>query len=355
MIKVPGYPAHMTSSATKVALRNRALRSGFASLAALVVATAAAHAEDCIDVQSSSAIPDYKPCASPGYEVDQSELNSIILESPQPKPKKKAAAADDSVPWIATDTNDVPATFTTSDTGVSVKTSLGTVREFNARSASPAVEQPEFGQAPKTDFSMPQAPVTQKTPVDVWTTIDVNGYDGEKDQSTRTGLGADYKLDKTTTVGVSIERGDAHSFNTPGVTQDQKASAYVNYQATPLLSLDARTEWQTGNSEFAASSGADERSAVILAPKINHDFKLDDGAKLSPYVSYQRQFDVSASRKDGVDPTLNASQSAGAGVTYTLPDSYSLSVSADVDNFGVADEAQSLSSKFQLSVPLNTK
>jgi hypothetical protein len=38
-------------------------------------------------------------------------------------------------------------------------------------------------------------------------------------------------------------------------------------------------------------------------------------------------------------------------VTYSKTDSYSLSVSADVDNFGVTDEAQSLSSKFQLSVP----
>ncbi|HML28218.1 MAG TPA: hypothetical protein PKE16_05140, partial [Hyphomicrobium sp.] len=56
--------------------------------------------------------------------------------------------------------------------------------------------------------------------------------------------------------------------------------------------------------------------------------------------------------KDGVDPSFDA-QSAGAGITYTKPDGYSLSVSADVGNFGAADEAQSLSSKFQLSVPLN--
>jgi hypothetical protein len=187
----------------------------------------------------------------------------------------------------------------------------------------------------------------------VWTNIDVNGYDGARDQSTRTGLGADYKVDKATTFGVSIERGDTRAFNTPGVSQDQKASAYVNVQATPLLSLDARTEWQTGNAEFAATSGVAERSAVVLTPKINHDFKMDDGTTLSPYVSYQREFDVSTSHKETVDPSFDATQSAGAGVTYTKPDSYSLSVSADVDNFGVTDEAQSLSSKLQLSVPLN--
>jgi hypothetical protein len=141
--------------------------------------------------------------------------------------------------------------------------------------------------------------------------------------------------------------------NAPGVTEDQKASAYMNLQATPLLSLDARTEWQTGNAEFTANSGVAERGAFVLTPKINHDFKLDNGTTLSPYVSYQREFDVSASRKDAVDPSFDATQSAGAGVTYTIPNSYSLSVSADVDNFGATDEAQSLSSKFQLSVPLN--
>lgn len=328
------------------------MRSGIACVAALFAVTAIAHAEDCIEVQSNSPVPDFSPCLTSEQDIDQSDLNSIILQSPAPKTKKPAPESD-AIPWIATDVNGVPAKFTSSDTGMSVRTSLGTMREYNARSASPAVAQPEFGEAPKTDFAMPQAPVAPKTPLDVWTNIDVNGYDGSRDQSTRTGLGADYKLDNAMTLGVSVERGDTHAFNTPGVTEDQKASAYVNVQATPLLSLGARTEWQTGNADFVASSGVAERSAFVLTPKINHDFKMGDGTTLSPYLSYQREFDVSATRKEAVVPSFDATQSAGAGVTYTKPDSYSLSVSADVDNFGVTDEAQSLSSKLQLSVPLN--
>lgn len=352
MIKVRGYPAVMIFATPKVALRNARLRFGIASIAALVAASAIAHAEDCIEVQSNSAVPDFTPCLTSDQAIDQSDLNSIILQAPAPKPKKPVPESD-AVPWIATDVNDVPAKFTTSDTGMSVKTSLGTVRDYNVRSASPVVAQPEFGDTPKTDFSMPQAPVTGKTPLDVWTNIDVNGYDGARDQSTRTGFGADYKVGKATTFGVSVERGDSHAFNTPGVTEDQKATAYVNVQAMPMLSLDARTEWQTGNAEFEASSGVADRGAFVLAPKINHDFKMDGGTTLSPYLSYQREFDVSTTHKEAVDPSFDATQSAGAGVTYTKPDSYSVSISADVDNFGVTDEAQSLSSKFQLSVPLN--
>lgn len=336
----------MIKHSKKVVPVSRSLCFGLAGLAA-VFASTAAQAEDCIDVESTTPATQFQPCDSFGTELDLSTPEPTQPVAAKPAPKS------DAIPWIATDTNDVPAKFTTSDTGVSVRTSLGTVREYNARSASPTIEQPEFGQPVKPDFTMPGAPITRKTPIDVWTNIDVNGYDGSRDQSTRAGVGADYKFNKMTTFGVSVETGDAHSTNTPGSVEDQKASAYVTLQATPLLSLDARTEWQAGNAEFAETSGAAERGALVLAPKINHDFKMDNGTTLSPYLSYQREFDVSKTHKDGVDQTFDATQSAGAGVTYTKPDAYSLSVSADVDNFGVADEEQSLTSKFKLSVPLN--
>jgi hypothetical protein len=350
MIKVRGYPAHMISYISTATSKLYNMRYGVVSLAALFVASSA-YAEDCVNSQSTSPVADFQPCEDGQPQWEQQDWNSIILESSSGKSKSASTSAD-GIPWIATDATGVPANFSTSDAGVSVRTSLGTVRDYNARSASPSIEQPRFGDAPTTNFDMPKAVIAPKTPLDVWTNLDVNGYDGSRDQSTRAGLGADYKLSKITTFGVSLERGDARSATVSGVTEDQKASAYMNLQATPLLSLDARTEWQTGNAEFAAASGAAERGAFILAPKINRDFKMDNGTTLSPYLSYQREFDLS-SRKDTTVTGFDPAQSAGAGVTYTKPDSYSLSVSADVGNFGSTEEAQSLSSKFQLSVPLN--
>lgn len=326
----------------------RSLRLGCVSLLALVAAAATALADDCPDVQTTSDLTVLQPCDDGyGAELDLSTPTSALSQPAKPAPKS------DGIPWIATDTNDIPATFNTTDTSVSVRTSLGTLRDFNNRSATVTLEQPAFGEAVKPDFALPSAPVERKTPLDVWTNVDVSGYNGSPDQSTRTGLGADYNFNKATKVGISIERGDARNFGTPGVVQDQKASAYVTLQATPLLSLDARTQWQTGNAGFAESTGADARSSFILAPKINHDFKLDDGSKVSPYLSYQREFDFSTPHTGSVDSSFDATQSVGAGVTYTDSSAYSLSVSAGVDNFGVADEAQSLSSKLQLNVPLN--
>ncbi len=324
----------------------RSLRLGFVGLSALVAVTMPALADDdCVDVPSASAIADFQPCSA----ETQLDLNAAILEQNMPA---QTAPSSDAVPWIATNPQDLPAKFNSSDSGVSVRTSLGTVRDYNARTASPAIQQPEFGAPPTTNFDMPKAPVAPKSKVDVWTNLDVNGYEGSRDQSTRAGVGADYKFSKVTTVGVSIERGDARSASVTGTEEDQKASAYLSMQATPLLSFDARTEWQAGNNEFATSTGAAEHGALILAPKINHSFKLDSGTTVSPYLTYQRQFDVSSSRKDGTGAAADVTQSAGAGVTYTKQDAYSLSLSADVDNFGATEDTQSVSSKFQLNVPL---
>ncbi len=334
-------------------LRHRSLRVCVASLAAVLSVTVAAQAaDDCIDVPSASADADVKPCEGQDVQLDLDAAlpdPTVPVKKPAPQPD---SAQSDGVPWIA-ESQDVPATFNSSDTGVSVRTSLSTWRDYNAKLASPTIQQ-EPGVTVSTDkLKLPKGPTVPTTPIDVWSNIDVNGYDGSRDQSTRTGLGADYKISKTTTMGVSLEHGDSHSATTPGVEEDQKASAYVTLQAAPMLSLDARTEWQTGNGEFAASNGAAEKSAFILAPKVEHSFALDSGTTIAPFVTYKRAFDLSAERKEPTDPTLDAA-SAGAGITYSKTDTYSLSVTADVDNFGsaTATEPESLSSKFQLSVPL---
>jgi opacity protein-like surface antigen len=321
------------------ASRPRCLRSGFASLVLSAVLAAPALAQDCTSEPVADGLS-FDPCDTDAATID---WNSGVSVPPG------GGDSRDAVPWIARNTSDVPATLSPSDTGVSVRTSLGTVRDYNARWAAPTIVQPEDGTTVSLDI--PKGASAPKTPWDVWTNVDLEGYNSGTSQSSRTGLGVDYKYNPATTFGVSVERGDARASGTPGSQEDQKASAYVSLQAMPMLSLDARTEWQSGNSEFAAAAGTNERSAVILAPKINHSFTLDNGNTLSPYLTYQREFDVTSGRKEGIDPSFGAERSAGAGVTYSKTDSYSLSVSADVDNFGVTDEAQSLSSKFQLSVP----
>jgi hypothetical protein len=302
------------------------------SLAAFVCVMSAAYADECLNVETSKAEPDFSTCDS---DLPQIDLNAALADHAAAKP---AASLNTATPWIAQQDKVVPLTVNSSDSGVSLRTSLDDLRSFNTRK----FEVDATG-AP----ALPKAASAPNLPVDIWTTVDVNGYQGERDQSTRTGLGVAYKLSRSAIVGVSVERGDAHSANA-ATEQDSKASAYVTLQATPLLSLDARTEWQAGNAEFVAANGSAEKSSVVLAPKINHSFALGDGKTISPFLTYKREFDMSS----GPEVLTTPERSAGAGVTYTDADAYTLSVTTDVDE-ATATAPQSVSSKFKLSVPIN--
>lgn len=303
---------------------------GFVAFACVMPA---AHADECVNIATSMAEPDFSPCDS---DLPQIDLEAALADHTAAKP---AISADAATPWIAQQDKGVPLTVNSSDSGVSLRTSLDDLRNFNTRTY--AVDHGTIGAPALPKISTPNLPV------DVWTSIDVNGYQGDRDQSTRTGLGVDYKLSRSAIVGVSVERGDARSASA-ATEQDSKASAYVTLQATPLISLDARTEWQAGNAEFAAANGAPEKSSVILAPKINHSFALGDGKTISPFLTYKREFDMSA----GPEVLSTPERSAGAGVTYKDADAYTLSVTTDVDE-ATATAPQSVSSKFKLSVPIN--
>jgi hypothetical protein len=271
--------------------------------------------------------------------LPQIDLEAVLAEQAKSKPSK----ATDGTPWIAQSDKGIPLTVNPSDSGVSMRTSLDDLRNYNTRSYSVDVDAKNAPDLPKT------APLN--LPVDVWTNVEVDGYGSAVDQSTRTGFGADYKLSRAATFGVSVERGSAHAIDT-AEEQDSKASAYMTLQATPLLSLDARTQWQAGNAEFASANGAAQKSSIVLAPTIKHSFSVGDGNTISPFVTYQREFDISETGRE-LDTTAFPEQSAGAGITYTNPDAYTFSVTTDVGGFGQTEADRSVSSKFKLSVPID--
>lgn len=310
--------------------------ASFCILGLMAVTCAAPSAladEECLTVATSMAEPDFSSCES---DLPQIDLEAALADHAAAKP---AASAGSAMPWIAQQDKGVPLTVNSSNSNVSLRTSLDDLRNFNTRSF--AIDSGAAGA-----LALPKT-ATPNLPVDVWSSVDVNGYQGDRDQSTRTGLGVDYKLSRSAVMGVSVERGDARSA-TAATEQDSKASAYVTLQATPLISLDARTQWQAGNAEFAAANGAAEKSAVILAPKIDHSFALGDGKTISPFVTYKREFDMST----GAGGLTAPERSAGAGITYKDSDAYTLSVTTDVDA-ATSTAPQSVNSKFKLSVPIN--
>lgn len=315
------------------------------ALAAISAAAAGADIAnaDCADATVSAEDANLALCdlAAPQQLIIDG-LSSSMSGGPSPN-------SAEGTPWIAQSSNQMPVTLNATDDTVSLRTSLGTFRDYNSRIATRTIDTSSVLSSPA--LTLPKGPGAPPSPFDVWSSVDVGGFENSKDKSLRTGLGADYKPTQMARFGVAVERGDARSATISGAEQDAKASAYVTLQAMPALSLDARTEWQSGNAEFAAASGAAEKAAVILAPKVNHTFQLEGGTTLAPFVTYKREFDLGIAGREASDAPLAPTQSAGGGMTYTKPDAYSLSVTADVDGPG-ATEPENVNGKVQLSVPL---
>lgn len=286
---------------------------------ALTAFVAPAAFADCNEAEANTSNFELSACDADWQNI---EIDGALIEQSS-RPSKPA---ENGTPWIAQRDKKIPVTVNSTDAGVTMRTSLDDLHSDNAK----------------------------KSPLDVWTSVDVKGYDGQPDQGTRAGVGVDYNVSRAAKVGVSAERGGARTASSEATEADTKASAYVTLQATPMLSLDARTEWQAGNAEFAAVSGVAEKSSVTLAPKLNHSFALDDGKTIEPYITYKREFDVSTTRPEALDAAaLAAERSAEAGVKYVSPDAYTLSVTTGVDGLGASQADRSVSSKFQLSVPIN--
>ena len=132
-----------------------------------------------------------------------------------------------------------------------MRTSLATWRDYNVRDAMKTIDTST--PASPSDLVLPRAPALPKSPLDIWSSVDLQGYQGSGSESMRAGVGADYKINRATTVGVLAERGDAKERAGRAWSRTSKMAAYVTLQAMPMLSLDARTEWQAGNADFAAS------------------------------------------------------------------------------------------------------
>lgn len=323
-------------------------------LASVSASPRPAKADQCADEAVGPAIFELNMCGDGNPDID--------FANPDPGPGLTIAGGNSNTPWIAAGSANVPVAITSSSNGVSARTSLQTLRDFNSRAATLSLVPLAISSSvTPTALSLPKAPARRSAPIDVWSNVDLQGYDQQQasfgetgvDATTRASAGVDYKITNGAKVGVSAERADARTAALQsGVQQDGKMAAYITLQAAPALSLDARTEWQEGNAAFAEATGVAEKNSVSVAPRLDHTFALEDGNTLQPFVSYKTIYDISEKPNPGTTPEALLSQSAAAGVTLAKPDSYSLSVSTDVDGLSAA-LPPSVNGKFELKLPLH--
>lgn len=329
----------------------------FVATAAFVSGFEAGTVQACNSEDARPAIFSFDPCETEvtTFELVRGSMTGDLTGTQN--------ASSQTQPWIASGGSDVPIEVKTGSGGVSARASLDTLRGYNTRAASKSLAG-DIAPTSQTSASLqlPKAPATRKLPVDVWSSVNVQGYDQQRgafddasstDQTTRASGGIDYKIDGAANFGVSAERGDLKSA-TPaaGFQEDAKVAAYMTLRPAPALSLDARTEWQEGNAAFAAATGVAEKNSVTIAPRLDHSFSLDDGNTLQPFVTYKTIYDLSENVIPGATAYAAVTRSAGAGITLNKPDAYSLSVSTDVDGLSAATAPANVNGKFELKVPI---
>jgi len=281
------------------------------------------------------------------------EVLSPLLDLSLPASNAAAALSKDTpaVPEFgamsASTAAPAPLAVQSSEDSVSARASLQTLRDYNSQKAKLKVEQaqrvaPDALVAPKT-------PVASKSAVDVWSSLNADGLN-EATKSVRAGAGLDYKLVKNASVGVFAERSETIAPQVSGGDQSEdKVAAYMAFKALPAVTIDTTTQWETVTAaDPAVGKQTEDKGSIIVAPRIGKSFALDNGQTIAPFVTVKREIDLAGktTRSDTA-----ATDSAGAGVTFTKPDSYSLSVTTDVSAAGASDPA-SVNSRLQFKLPL---
>ena len=233
------------------------------------------------------------------------------------------------------------------DDGLSLRTSFARWRDYNAQVTAEKIAAAR-DLAGSTLLPVPKS-TNAPTALDVWSNIDVTLPETNADSGKRVELGADYKLSRKATAGVAAEVSNSESTGSTLRQDSSKVSAHVAVEVSPLMSINTRTEWEVSDEKSVEGGEASDRKSLIIEPRVGKSFALDNGGTIQPYVGFKQEFDLDP----GALSESKASETAGAGITVTEPDAYSLNLSTNVEGLG-GDVPSNLNSKIQLNVPLNS-
>jgi len=249
---------------------------------------------------------------------------------------------DDGTPWIGQVGLAPPVEVKPAETGASLRTSTSQWRDFDNQMLARRIDE---AKAANKALPQPKAPAVIASPFELWTSVDLAGLAQDSDSAVKTSAGANYKFSKIATFGIEANRADTRPAMASTGTQDDKIAGFVSLQPTAMVSIDARTYWETATTGTAKT----DTNAISIAPRLKVPMKLASGQTLEPYVTVKDEFSR-AGAADLSGQTKNAI-SAGTGVTFARPGHYTMSLSADAENLGLSDPA-TYKSRFQLSVPL---
>lgn len=248
-----------------------------------------------------------------------------------------------SVPGVTVENEGVSLPFTVNpgETAVSARASIATVRDYNASiNARKAASAQALARSP---LNAPPPSPASSIPLDVWSSVDVQTPD-QGSHGRKFGAGADYTLSKRTTAGVGVTQETSADQKTQSASSGDTVSAYVAFKASPLLSLEQRAEWAAREQNSAGT--ASSKDIVTFAPSVKGSIPLGGGSSVEPFAKIQSQIDVTSGSNGQYSST-----SAGAGVTYSKENDYSVQFSTDVED-AKANAASTVKSRIEFKLPL---
>ncbi len=243
-----------------------------------------------------------------------------------------------------------PLAIKPADQGFTARTSVANWRDYNAQMLSRRIDQLK-ATAPK-DLKIPKA--NTAPPFDMWSSFGVDYVARDGKERTRSGAGADYKISKSSTVGMALEQSEQAAAPSAAGTVDRKISAYASTGTKTTFKVDAKAETHETAGGPLGVADSEEKTTLGVAPRVAHKFALDGGQTLEPFVKYEQKMSLGAMPLQAPNGGVEFSDTAGAGVSLAKPDSYSLSATTDVENLERlgSEDVPTVKGKLQLTLPL---
>lgn len=324
------------------------------ALAAGVLQFASVGSAESVSSVAGGGVTGEQVCAASDGAADNNEwwrcandVPDLDLSLSLPMPTRKEDAVR--FPSAPAGSEPLPVVITPGETGGSARTSLHTLRVYNAQRAARKIDEARVLAA--AALPVPKMPAASSSPLEIWTSIDAQGFDGEASRKVKAGAGLDYKIVNSASAGMVAERAEHAAPGADlGAGKAEKVAAYMIFKALPAVSIDARSQWERVQTfDGIPAPAASEKASVIVAPRAGKAFTIDRDHTLEPYVEVKREIDLSV--KDAA--ALSARTSAGAGLNISKNGSYAVNVTADVSSAAVPGEAPAINSKVQFKLPLD--
>jgi len=284
------------------------------------------------------------------------------------------------------------------DTGFKLQTSVGQWGGYADRKMSLKME--EAKRLAPDGFKLPRIAPRTDPNLDVWASIAARGI-GEDASEIGSKVGADYRIGRSALVGVAVGLGDkaAPDATSPGGTAEGSYTLASYFALKPLPTMTFETRAGVGENRAASgdrsvdiqhrfivaqlrsdfflnrlkispalslahgddtvkdvpTAASGELSTIAFTPRISRPFEIGKGQKLEPFVHYDRKLDLGASELRLDDPAATAGRSErrfGAGIKLDKADTYSLSVTTDLEETTSPTVPTNVKSRLELKIPI---